>query len=494
MKKIIILILILFYSFVSHCQLNLDSLAKNILDEGLFLFNLEKSAWVATDIIMADKNNLNYFNGYASYLIQDSVYTIFYFYTPDKISINFTVSFPLNKIEPNSCSINAHSRKPTVKETRLISAKNKIYDIINETPSLNSNLNIINYNIQIKDVDSSFICYLMAGINDPAIIPLGGDSKIDLSGNLKDFKIQYYHSGFLGMKIQKLKIKSDFHTHLPEYSPFIAPTEICIYKLYDELLNNCFRHKIICGNFVSDFNSKKNRLQIFPFHKLMEVLCKEEGLFDIKMIEENNEEENNKFVFIEKSIDTSSLIFKRTFKCIGKPGDDVPSLFRSIKMNALKIGANCFKLNNFKPDTDMTFTLILDTYYASDSLLNINFQNCEKNSIYIFGINEFNYSEFSFYYNNIEKTFNSGEYFKISLQEGDVVKIKKGNSIGGKVKIKYFENNPSKFYIITGYEISPGIKYLKPDGHMDFYFKTGSVNNFDPNLGHLLSLIYKRNE
>jgi hypothetical protein len=189
--------------------------------------------------------------------------------------------------------------------------------------------------------------------------------------------------------------------------------------------------------------------------------------------------------FIEPKTDTTGLKFVATIKSSGegkKAALDV--LFYTVKYKAQKLGANTFKLKSFeKNDSLDAATLTLDVYYAADSLLNINFDNHEKNVVYIFG--DFKESEkiYSFKLDNEKKELKGGTFYRYVNEEGREVRINKGGFSGATVWIKWEENKPASFLSMTGFGLGTG---PAPAGQIGISFNSGRLNYIDTNLGHLL--------
>lgn len=199
------------------------------------------------------------------------------------------------------------------------------------------------------------------------------------------------------------------------------------------------------------------------------------------------------FAFLEPKTDTTDLKFVATIKAYGegkKAALDV--LFYGVKIKAQKLGANAFKMKHFERNdsTDAT-TLILDVYYGTDSLLTTNFDNHEKNVIYIFG--DFKPSEktYSFKLDDNKQELKSGTVYKYVNTEGREVKINKGGFSGATVWIKWAENKPASFLTMTGFGLGGG---PVPAGQIGMSFNTGRLNFVDGNLGHLLVSLLPQSE
>lgn len=199
------------------------------------------------------------------------------------------------------------------------------------------------------------------------------------------------------------------------------------------------------------------------------------------------------FAFLEPTTDTTDIKFMATIKAIGDGKKaDIELLFYKLKAKAQELGANSFKLNSFsKLDSTNTSILILDTYYGTDSALNRNFQNHEKNVIYIFGNAEKSDKTYSFKIDNTKKEIKGGTFYKHQNKEGQEMKINKGGLSGATIWVKWKENKPATFLTLTGFGLGGA---PVPVGQIGISFNTGRINYIDGNLGHLLVLLLTQSE
>ncbi|WP_315823346.1 hypothetical protein [Paraflavitalea speifideaquila] len=112
---------------------------------------------------------------------------------------------------------------------------------------------------------------------------------------------------------------------------------------------------------------------------------------DVTVVKTNNLKDlapAKDFAFIEPRTDSATYSFVATYSVTGrkKKEANITNLFYKIAGQAKKDGATCFKLNDYHyNDSTNELTLTLDTYYWNDSIRVVNFENHEKNGIYIFG-------------------------------------------------------------------------------------------------------------
>lgn len=223
----------------------------------------------------------------------------------------------------------------------------------------------------------------------------------------------------------------------------------------------------------------------YCFSQTVEILRKSEKIQLSK---------GNDFAFLETKTDTSKLEFVATIKATGiNSKTNLSSLYFTILENAKAIGANSFKLNSYlQNDSSKIYSLILDTYFGVDSLLDLNFDNHEKNMFFIFGDEKIDGTDtYSFKIDGVKKKIKSGTYYKQELKEGKEVKINKGGITGMTIWLNWKPKRQSAFFNFTGFGLGGG---SVPVGVVGASFNTGRISNIDGNLGSLLTQILKISE
>ena len=208
------------------------------------------------------------------------------------------------------------------------------------------------------------------------------------------------------------------------------------------------------------------------------------ALFVLTVAHGQTEKKENTFSFIENSSDTSSLKF---IQRISRPGEDLFTIYETIRKQAQVKGANCFKLKKFARDSTGKMLLTLDTYYGNDTFLLNNYNNHEKNTVYIISDGNFNDETYSFNLNG-EKQIKSGTYYKYTIKKDGLVKINKGGFTGTTVTVTWQEDNLCKFYTLSGFGLKP--KPTQPGA--DISFSLGRLQSVDTNIGLLIIGILKQ--
>jgi hypothetical protein len=203
----------------------------------------------------------------------------------------------------------------------------------------------------------------------------------------------------------------------------------------------------------------------------------------------------NDFAYIVASTDTNKIEFVAKIRATGvKKQQSIQSLYFSILDQAKTLGANSFKLVSFtrSDENSKDAELILDTYFADDSTLNLNFVNHEKNVVYIFGGENPNGTEtYSFKVNDEKKTIKSGTYFKEFIKEGQELKVNKGGFTGMTAWFKWKPDKQATFLTLTGLGLGGG---SVPNQQIGVSFNTGRLNSVNGHLGCLIAQILTKSE
>lgn len=194
------------------------------------------------------------------------------------------------------------------------------------------------------------------------------------------------------------------------------------------------------------------------------------------------------FIYLNDATNISESVRVGTLKSIGSLDNPV-LLYNLIKTEAQKVGANSFRLVKFDKYPDQTGELTLETFYTNDSILGINFKNIEKNKAYIFGDqNMMEGKTQSCKVNGKKYEVTSGHYLVFPVMPGENLEITKGGFGGTVMTVEGKMGKPSKFYSLTGFEITGGDASAN---HVGVNFSTGDVNRVEQNLALLLLKMFE---
>src|SRR4030095_1115092 len=166
--------------------------------------------------------------------------------------------------------------------------------------------------------------------------------------------------------------------------------------------------------------------------------------------------EGKKYAFIEPTTDTSSLIFVATLRCRDRiRSSNIENMYFFLREKANNLGANCYILRHFKIDEiNDEVNLILDSYFATDSLLALNSSNHEDNIVFLFGEEKENGKAIVYTINGVIKEIKGGTFHKIELREGEEIRINKGGSTGAIIALNWQPDKKPVFYSLSGFGIN----------------------------------------
>jgi hypothetical protein len=175
MKKLLLLFLILISS-TGYSQEKLSKkerkfIADSILNEGVKLYNYEKSAWESTDLAKEKNGLLEQVGGYLTYENQGKFRTVYY----DKVYQNVIAEFDYSDKFKKPDSKNYEVRPISKYESRLNWVKDKIIE-----NAMNNSLPIIipektNLNLILFPETDYYKLYVLTGLTEGNALPFGND-------------------------------------------------------------------------------------------------------------------------------------------------------------------------------------------------------------------------------------------------------------------------------------------------------------------------------
>lgn len=220
----------------------------------------------------------------------------------------------------------------------------------------------------------------------------------------------------------------------------------------------------------------------FAFPQKIEYLEKKDSL---------NNSEKEFFIYLDEKTNVANSHFLAKIKSTGKI-DVVSNLYEVIKTESQRIGGNSFKFVEYTKIDNENAQLTLNVFFIENNIIEENFKNLEKNKVFVFGNdNLMNSKSESFKIDNEKQEIGSGEFMQFESPIGKEIKISKGGFTGMTLWIKSKEDKPSSFLNFSGFGLSDAA-YNPYSGGVGVGFTTGRINRFDPNLGLLLTKIYKK--
>lgn len=197
------------------------------------------------------------------------------------------------------------------------------------------------------------------------------------------------------------------------------------------------------------------------------------------------------FAYLENTTDTSKFEYLKRLSVNAKSNEDIYSMFKTIRLKAKGMEANCFKFQSFSLDSSGAKTLVLDVYSGDYPEMKMNFESHDKNTIYVLGDDRFDQDSSRVSIDNEEVYIKSGSYIKNIIKLGEKVKIGKGGVLGSVKTFKWEDGSLSKFITTTGF----GFNGIVPtsDG-VGISITTGKIYLIDYDFGRLLIDIFKQQQ
>jgi hypothetical protein len=249
--------------------------AREILTESLYLYQLEKASWLASDL-MVSKYPKAKIEGYVSYRDNNHYTAIFYASADQNYTIvkSFRFDSTFNK---TTVVISENERPATDREKKLIELRTKAALEILAPPQLFEMYDKISLNIEVLEMpDGSYKVYGLSGTTEPGYVPLGNDFMIEYSKDLQIGPREKLHNSFFpldmnGKTLKDMKKFTPMHTHVDKFSPYITATDICQVLLYSDLYD--YRYELVISDkYLSIFFIKEKQLKIFKVKDEEELL------------------------------------------------------------------------------------------------------------------------------------------------------------------------------------------------------------------------------
>lgn len=249
---------------VNKSEKTINTIADSILQEGLLLYKLERIAWVSSDKINVFKSNMLLFNGYISYFIGDSIKTIYYNHDSFSTKIKFDASvYVKDSITEKNVHVKRIDRLASKHELLLIGLCDEIKIMIAESPSMSENKDKVNPNINPIIRGDKLYFYVLPGSFEQTSFYMGEDYIFEYTNDKKLISISPQHKGLIRFHtLENMEIKTSFHTHLPDYLPFITATDICQAKLYGKRTIGVTKYVVNSTLYSSEYNTETDQLII----------------------------------------------------------------------------------------------------------------------------------------------------------------------------------------------------------------------------------------
>ncbi|WP_426049233.1 hypothetical protein [Chryseobacterium sp. NFX27] len=251
---------------------NVESIAKEVKEEGMTLYHSEMASWYGTDIFRENYDKMDNVGGYFSYVDKTVPKCIFF---SKKNKVIATISFPAN-FNPKDAKKDFNERQFTATENDYFNIRQKaLTRVQNDTifkNYKNASLNLIPIiKNNIKKV------YIVTGPSIENVVIFGNDYLITFNDKNDIQNVEKMHQGMIVQKIKDDDGESSggAHTHILENWQTITPTDICTLMLYQRF-TNWENYSVVSKKYISLWHNKSNSLTIMKSEDYDKITKKEE--------------------------------------------------------------------------------------------------------------------------------------------------------------------------------------------------------------------------
>lgn len=244
---------------------DLNRAGADILAEGLALFRSESASWVATDLLLAQKPDLEAVAGYVTYADGDTTRTVF-FEQPagGALLARHRFGFGPADISPLTAR-QLPSRPASAREARLFQLRQRVelelttQKLDGEPYTFPANTRP---NLAFVERPEEVRVYVLTGPQEGNVLPIGNDFlfTFDAGGQLR--RAERLHRSYLALQPppDQPTVQASLHTHLPAH-PHITATDICSMLLYRDAFP-APQHVVLGPKYVSVFDVPGRKLTI----------------------------------------------------------------------------------------------------------------------------------------------------------------------------------------------------------------------------------------
>ncbi len=237
---------------------------KEVVAEGKKLYRLEMTSWNGTDLLRSKlSEKMGNVGGYCSYETEKNTVCIFFTKAePRKVIASFAFDSTYNS---ETAVIDVRERSLNDLESDIVAIRQLALKEINTDPFFkkypDTNLNLI----PVID-DKGKRLYVLTGPRKNGVVIFGNDYLLtfDKNNNLKSK--ESIHQNIIPVTFEpggERKVIGSSHTHLPETSELITPTDICTLMLYQKF-THWKTHLVTSWKYLSQWDCENNTLTVIP--------------------------------------------------------------------------------------------------------------------------------------------------------------------------------------------------------------------------------------
>ncbi len=274
----------LFLPFLLLCAINLNAqsteelnaIQKEILAEGLFLYELEKAAWISTDLFMEKFKTKNNVGGYVNYHEDDRIKSVYY--TSDEEPTVFAEAKFTKSFSNDSIDTSFEERQLSKLEKNLILLREKTIEaLIENKDSIFSMYSNTNFNF-IPNIynDIKRVIILTAPLKSGNMI-IGNDYEVIFTEDNEIKSAKKIHNNIIAFPFKSEEGSSErcMHTHLESTGPFMTATDICTTLLYKDFADWEY-HDVYSKDYTSIFKINYPNLLIMTNSAMDQIYADQE--------------------------------------------------------------------------------------------------------------------------------------------------------------------------------------------------------------------------
>jgi hypothetical protein len=244
-------------------QSTLEQIADSITREGKNLYNSEWTSWYGTDVFLSKFKETDKIGGYISFQDHDKLKCVFYS-KGDSPSVIGCVSFDtLHEIK--SANADLTPRPFGELEFTLYRLRKTAKEAI-RGDTLFKTYQHTEYNMIPVVQGQERKVVILTGPQENGVVIMGNDYVLNFDSEYHLLNRKRFHHNILIFKFgpeqkQDVNAEGGIHSHLPETSEFITPTDICTLMLYEKMAK-WKNHVVVSKNYVSLWDCENDRLVI----------------------------------------------------------------------------------------------------------------------------------------------------------------------------------------------------------------------------------------
>lgn len=191
----------------------------------------------------------------------------------------------------------------------------------------------------------------------------------------------------------------------------------------------------------------------------------------------------DEFLFVEEPVNINLLTHVALVQVSSDRSTGLEIVYTFARRQASELGANCYRVAEFEHQEN-GLRVILDLYYADESVKKIIRENQPHNIVHVFG-SDVPEKTYSCKVNNRKIELPPFTFYRKENKTGQETKVSKGGLTGMAVWVTWAPDKPARYITLSGFGLSgagvgPGV---------GAGFNTGRLAYLEPEVGRFLSVV-----